>query len=84
MRVCSICEITDDLIKFRKDRNQCQPCYNELKRVYQNKYYRENHEKVRKTKNLYREKNRKSHNRKERERYRENNFISPLSFRVYP
>lgn len=82
MKICSICGITDDMIRFRKERSQCLPCYNDKMLEYSNKYYKKNRKKVRSSQQKYREENREKYNRQERIRYRKLNGMSPLSYRV--
>ncbi|MCK5505531.1 MAG: hypothetical protein KAJ10_10230 [Thermodesulfovibrionia bacterium] len=71
MRVCISCGTTDNIIKFRKNRNQCVPCYNAGRLEYAEKYYLENKEKHMAWTTARREdpKYRKRVNESERKRY---------------
>ena len=82
IRICNICSVTSDIIRFVEGKNRCIACYNNERREYGIKEWKNNKTYVKKTKADYRKKNRDRINRKERERYRKANGITPLFYRT--
>ena len=68
MKICKICNVTEDLIAFKKDRKICNTCLNEKKQ----KYYLLKHKETRQHQKEYRELNRDKINAQKREHYRLN------------
>lgn len=68
MKICKICNATEDLIGFRKDRRICNNCLKKNKQ----EYYLSNHKETREHQNKYRELNREKINAQKREHYKLN------------
>ena len=68
MKICKICNATEDLIGFRKDRRICNDCLKKEKI----QFYLSNHKKTREHQNKYRELNRDKINAQKREHYQLN------------
>ena len=68
MKICKICNATEDLIEFRKDRRICNNCLKKNKQ----EYYLSNHKETREHQNKYRELNRDKINAQKREHYKLN------------
>jgi hypothetical protein len=68
MKICKICNATEDLIGFRKDRRICNDCLYKKKQ----EYYLSNHKETREHQNKYRELNRDKINAQKREHYKLN------------
>ena len=68
MKICKICNATEDLIGFRKDRRICNNCLYKKKQ----EYYLSNRKETREHQNKYRELNRDKINAQKREHYQLN------------
>jgi hypothetical protein len=68
MKICKICNATEDLIGFRKDRRICNNCLYKKKQ----EYYLFNRKETREHQNKYRELNRDKINAQKREHYQLN------------
>lgn len=65
MKTCKICNATEDLIEFRKDRGICNNCLNKEKQ----KYYFSNLERIKEKRDQYRKINREKINAQKRQHY---------------
>lgn len=65
MKICKICNTTEDLIGFRKDRKICNNCLNKEKQ----KYYFSNLERIKEKRDKYRKTNREKINAQKRQHY---------------
>jgi len=68
MKICKMCNTTEDLIGFRKDRRICNDCLKKEKI----QFYFSNHKEAREKQKEYRELNRKKINAQKREHYQLN------------